>query len=250
MDHHTDLRSTARTGILLTVVLLVSLAGWIVLMAVQGAAISPDWSVRDYLAYASRGGFAYSGAYINALLFTAFAVALLILLCHRFRGDHPILSKVTMGFIPIYGVMNIVAYGSQVTFTPPFAARALALGDQGSMLAAVQAVHIYPGSIIGQMNALAYTVVGIPSVLLGIALWKTDWPGKTAAALLIVNAAACLLGTIGMAVGHTVLAFGTAAGGVLFTVAIVFLLVFFVREARTSAGRTDEHLTTATEANG
>ena len=234
MKFPADVRTTARIGIRLTVLLLFSLAGWIVLMAVQGAEVSPNWSVRDYLTYVSRGGFAYSGAYINALLFTALVVALLILLCHRFRGDHPVMSKVTMGFIPIYGVMNIIAYGSQVTFAPPFAARALALGDQGSMLAAVQAVHIYPGSIIGQLNGLAYTVVGIPSVLLGIALWKTDWPGKTAAALLIVNAAACLIGTIGTAVGHKVLAVGTAAGGVLFTLAIVFMLVFFIREAKTA----------------
>ena len=129
-----DGRHLGRVGCWVCGLLLVLLAGWLALMAVQARAFSPSFGPRDFVVYVSRADWVHGAVYLNAMAFTALAVALFALLNLRFRASHPMLTAISGGFVPVYGAMNITVYGSQLTAAPSFARRALALDDEPALL--------------------------------------------------------------------------------------------------------------------
>ncbi|MBN1607413.1 MAG: hypothetical protein JW940_12315 [Polyangiaceae bacterium] len=227
-----DSQPLGRIGAWICALLLVSLAAWIGLMAVQGATISPDWQMRDFVIYVAGGAAAHVASYLNATVFTLLAVMLFALLVSRFRTSHPILAVASLVLVPIYGVMNTLAYASQFTMAPELARQALSREDETALLLAAQLIHAYPGSLVGWVNALAYALLGIPSILMAVPLWQTCWRGRAGAGFLAASAGASLAGCVGMAMHNDLLGFGTLLGGLLFTLAVVFLLLFFAREWR------------------
>ena len=46
----------------------------------------------------------------------------------------------------------------------------------------------------------------------------------------MLNAIACIMGIIGIAAGNKIIGMGSAVGGVLFIIALVFLSLMFFRE--------------------
>jgi hypothetical protein len=93
-----------------------------------------------------------------------------------------------------------------------------------------QIIQQWPRSTISIVNNLAYAVLGIPSVIFGTLLLKSDSALRTGGALLALNGIACIAGFIGIAARITWLARGSVVGGVLFLLSLVFLSWSFLQE--------------------
>jgi hypothetical protein len=105
-----------------------------------------------------------------------------------------------------------------------------------------QFIQLAEHSTIAFINNYAYAILGIPSVLFGIAIYRME-PGLNASSsvkipglskatglLLVLNALACLLGIIGIIMGNQILAYGSAIGGGLFFLSLIGLSIIFWRD--------------------
>jgi len=210
-------------------IIAVQTMAWIVLMALSSAEIQPDWQASDYLAWSARGGVAYTLNYINVSLLTLEVVVLFSFLHEFLRSLRPWWALGGLLMVPIYGMLNLLAYSSQIRTVPMLAARALEDGQSPDWVA--ELIQANPASMVGYANGLAYAILGIPSIIYGVLLIRKAKP--YAGWLLLVNGAMCLLGILGYYTGNELLGMGLLAGGVVFLCALLAMVREF-RAAPTS----------------
>jgi len=124
--------------------------------------------------------------------------------------------------------MNLLVYSSQVTIlsnlADGFSAEKLTLPEINTISNWIQ---LMPGSVISMINATAYCILGIPSVLFGWAMLRENKNGKIAGILLILSALVSFTGIIGIIIKNKVMGYGILMGGLLFTIAVVFIYQMF-----------------------
>jgi hypothetical protein len=218
--------------------LFCSLLLWLGLMIAHAAQVGAVVTVEDAVGVARDLSALHYANYLNAVVFTGLTTALLAALYPYLRPTHPVLARVGVVFVPVYSLLNLVAYASQVTVLPLLAS---ALdGAHGSTYAVLvaEATQLRPTSVVGQLNGLAYAIIGIPSAAYGVALQGRGALARVAGCLLIANAVACVVGVAGVVAGHAALGLGSLVGGVLYTAAVPLLWLHFRREARQSGATT------------
>ena len=100
-------------------------------------------------------------------------------------------------------------------------------GNPAVFYVLTQFIQVNPHSLVGVINGFAYAVLAIPSVCFGLILLKQAKWGMVAAVLLFINAAACVLGFIGIAAALEALSLATLLGGFFFTAAVLFVYFLF-----------------------
>lgn len=78
-------------------------------------------------------------------------------------------------------------------------------------------------------NNLAYAILGIPSIIFGVILFKQDSWKRLAGFLMALNGVACIVGIVGIALGNSLLSTGSLVGGILFLFALIALSWTFLR---------------------
>jgi hypothetical protein len=220
------LKTIQNTSLVLTLLLIL----WVLFMVLLTSGISENWTSEDYLQFAKKNGLIYSLSYVNAVVFTVITMGLLGLLYLFTRNERPALSIIGIIFVPVYGVLNIFAYGSQITVVPQLLSSVSI--DQLTECRAdllVQWIQTKPQTTVGMINGAAYAVLGIPSICFGLALYKTIPFGKVVGWLLMINAILCSVGLVGYVTDNLTLANGIVAGGFLFTLAVFFIFLGFSR---------------------
>lgn len=218
----------------LAITCLIALLGtllWIVLMFAGGM---PPETFAQALAKAARLDMVFYLTYLNAaLLVTLPAIVLMILLYAFCKPVLPEWAAWTgVIFVPIYGVMNLFAYLSQVSLVPQL----VELSRQpGTRLLAESLLRLAlqeaPGSTVGFFNGLAYAILGIPSIIFGLALFKrSQITSKWGGSLLALSGLASILGIVGALTGIAVLKFGVVLGGGLYFLALPPLAWTFFKE--------------------
>jgi hypothetical protein len=81
----------------------------------------------------------------------------------------------------------------------------------------------WPASAVAFFNGLAYAILGIPSILFGLLLWKYPGALRWGGLLLALNGAACIMGVIGFLTGSALLSQGVMIGGMLFLLALFLI---------------------------
>jgi hypothetical protein len=206
---------------------------WIGILLAGGP---PPDNFEQALARASRLDALFYAAYLNAAFLITLPAIIMMTLLHRFcKPDLPEwASQAGSVFIPIYGGMNLFAYLSQVTLVPQLIELArqpeTRLPAEALLRLALQEA---PGSTIGFFNGLAYALLGIPSIIFGLALLRRhatllNWGGS----LLALSGVASILGIAGALTGNALLQFGVMLGGGLFFLALLPLIPAFFRESR------------------
>ncbi|MGD1994562.1 MAG: hypothetical protein PVI59_15310 [Anaerolineae bacterium] len=216
---HTLLGTISLICLIVTVVWLVL---FIYASATQGAVETPEQaldSVADL-------GLVHHLTYVNATLVTLSAVMLFAGLAVRCWSEASLWAAMGAAFVPIYGLLNLFAYLSQITIVP----RLAALRPAPDLLLA-QMVQAWPGSAVNILNNLGYAVLGIPSVIFGLLLGRQDPSLRLAGILLALSGVASILGMVGIAAQSAVLGLGSIVGGVLFLVALIPLSVVWLQEA-------------------
>jgi hypothetical protein len=208
------------------VVTLIWLALFIAGTAAEGAIESPE----EALASVSLLGPLHYATYVNAALITVTATMLFAGLALVCWSEDKLWTAMASAFVPIYGLLNLFAYVSQITIVPRLAALRPAVDP---LLA--QLVQAWPGSMVNVLNNLGYAVLGIPSIIFGVLLPRTDGSLRAAGALLAASGVASLLGIIGIASASPVLSFGSIVSGVLFLAALAPMSVVWLRRGAEAA---------------
>ena len=80
-------------------------------------------------------------------------------------------------------------------------------------------------TLIGYLNGLAYTILGIPSIIYGYLLFKQKI--RFSGLFLIASAIFDFCGITGYLIGNKTLAIGMILGGVAFTIALICIVIEF-----------------------
>ncbi len=188
---------------------------WVILMILGSVLNSPVPTIDGVPVFVQQISILHIITYINAAALTIVAVLLYFALYQYLKSDHPIMTALGLVCVPLYGIFNLFVYGSQITILP------LLIAQNSPNVA--NWLQVWPQSPIALLNQVAYALLGIPSILFGIALIRKDPAVRTAAVFLILNGVACILGLIGVLISNPILGMGSLIGGVLFLVGVAML---------------------------
>jgi hypothetical protein len=195
------------------------------------ASAGPLETFEQVSTHAARLGWLYYATYFNAALVTLSAVAFTSALYAWLKPKAPDWAMIGLVFVPIYGVLKLIAYRSQLSLVPAlFDLRANPHTLEMADILLRLTLQAWPASAVAFFNGLAYAILGIPSILFGLLLWKYPGALRWGGLLLALNGAACILGVVGFLAGNALLRQGVMAGGVLFLLALILLSWAFLRE--------------------
>ena len=208
----------------LSLITLISVTLWLIILIWDMATAGPLDSFQQVLAHAQKEDWKFTLTYLNAGIFTVGATALMAGIYSFVKPILPEWSMVGLVFVPIYGTLNLLAYLTQITLVPALlqAASDPVMADT-ALLLLQQTLQLLPGSAVGFFNGLAYAILGIPSIIFGVALTKID--GR----LIRISGWLLLLSGIASILGSTILAQGTLLGGVIFWLALFPMTLGFFR---------------------
>jgi hypothetical protein len=210
----------------ISLICLAVTAIWLVLLIYGIATRGLVETYDQALAYVADRDLLHTLTYANATLITLSVTMLLAGMYVLYGREAPLWAAMGVVFVPIYGLLNLFAYLSQITIVP----RLHGLRPASELLLA-QMVQAWPGSVVNVLNNLAYAVLGIPSIAFGILLGRRGaWP-RVAGILLALSGVANILGMIGIVAESATLGLGSLAGGVLFLAALFPLCMAWLREA-------------------
>jgi hypothetical protein len=204
---------------------------WLVFLIADMAAAGPLETFEQVSAHVAQLNWLHYATYFNAALVTLSAVAFISALYAWLKPQAPDWAVIGLVFVPIYGALNLVTYLSQVTLVPALFDLQTdpRYADTADLLLRLT-LQAWTASTLAFFNGLAYAVLGIPSILFGLFLWKYPGALRWGGLLLALNGVACILGVIGALTGSTLLAQGVMVGGVLFLAAVFPLAWGFWKE--------------------
>lgn len=223
---------TKLLGVLSLTCLIVTIL-WLVLFVAGMAFAGPLNTFEQVLAHVNKLGVLFYLTYANAALITVSAVMLFGALYIHYKAIAPEWSVIGVMFVPIYGALNLIAYLSQITVVPRLLElQALPEYQAFSQFLLQQTLQQWPDSTISIVNNLAYAVLGVPSIIFGILMFKTVSALRLGGVLLTLNGLACIIGFIGIAAQTTWLRQGSLIGGVLFLLALVPMSFVFLGQGK------------------
>ncbi len=198
--------------------------GWVILMIISTSSASPVKTIDDAVHSVTDTGGLFQLTYINAVLVTITATIFYCGLYSYLKSLNRDWSVIGFVFVPVYCLLNIVVYFSQITVIPRLNSL-IVEAENPEMYRAILGLFVqsWSGSVISVMNQLAYAVLAVPSVIFGMLLIKNKKISVPGGWLLLLNGVCCILGAIGTAANHGMLSSGSMAGGILF----IFALILF-----------------------
>ncbi len=215
---------TRATGIL-TLATMITTAIWAAIMVIDGATAEPIATLAEKIDSLGKPGFLFYFNYVNATLITILCTMLFTAFYLYCREDERFWSTIAAVFIPIYGLGNLVAYLSQVFVVP----RLLALHRVAETASTAEVLlgltlHTWPGSAVEALNGLSYAVLGIPSIILGVIMYRKAKGLRVGSVLLALSGVLSMIALVGVGLGSAVLASASPLGGFIFLVTLMFFL--------------------------
>ncbi|UCC16657.1 MAG: hypothetical protein JSU58_09880 [Dehalococcoidales bacterium] len=168
--------------------------------------------------------------YTNAALITVAGTMLFGGLFVYFNPVMPVWSLIALIFVPVYSTLNLTCYLSQVTIIP----RLVDFKKGGEYKVATdiligQITHAWPGSIVSFLNGLAYAVLGIPSIIFGLAMLDEVASMPVAGVLITFSGISSIVGFVSLVIRYPRLSSGLAVGGALFAFALIPMAIAFLQ---------------------
>lgn len=207
---------------LFTILWLVTL---VLTMQEKGSFIS---TFDEALIFVNKPSLLFYILYSNVVILTILNSILFALIYQFIKQRHAQLAITGIIFIPVYACYNLFVYCSQISIVQQI--QQLYLTTEYEQILPVflgQLIQIWDKSAMAFINNFAYAILGIPSILFGIAFYKSSKIGKLTGILLISNAIACIIGIIGIISGNILLSNGSIIGGVLFLFALFPMGIMF-----------------------
>ena len=204
---------------------------WALLLIYTTATSPTANTLSDQISIIENQGVLFILIYLNAGLLTlAFSASLsgLYLYC---RDAYPLWATLALVFIPVYAACNLVAYLSQVFVVPGLLQ--MAHDPQTASTAEIllrMAIHTWPGSIIEFINGLAYAVMGIPAIILGILISRKARGLLTGGILLALSGLLSIVALLGIGFANPIIKFISPLGGLLALASLILLALQFLRQ--------------------
>ena len=186
-----------KTAGIMTLLLFFTLIVWGIISSISIAEIEQYNSRREFVDFLTSSSLIYKLNYIIATALTFLTVAFFSSLYLDNKDKYPLLSLIGIMFVPIYAVLNIIIYSSQISIVPDIARH---INLEGNALLdhwVFQMIQSTYGTIFSKINAFAYAILGIPSLCFAAAIRRKDRMGKIAALLLTTYALFCTFAFIG-----------------------------------------------------
>jgi len=198
---------------------------WLILMILSVSMTGPVNSFEQAVSSVVDTGILFQLSYINAVFVTITTTIFFVFLynyCNSLDKDWSLIGFI---FIPVYCILNLIVYFSQITVIP----RLIALMNEPKYSEAYQVIlgqfiQGWSGSAVSVFNQLAYAILGIPSIIFGVLLIKSNRLSTLGGRLLTLNGISCIIGVIGTVANNRVLAIGSVVGGALFLFALIALV--------------------------
>jgi len=211
---------------------------WLGLLIAAMPRSGPPQSFEQALAIVGRMDALFYLTDANAILITLAASALyagLFAYCEPAAAGWSLVGFI---FVPVYCLLNLVVYLSQITVVPQLLAWQQAPEYQATAAVLLRlTIQQWPGSAVSVFNNLAYALLGIPSLIYGAVLARARGLLRLAGVLLALNGAACIAGLVGVVLRHPMLSLGSLAGGALFLLAMLPLSVALLRQGTRARAR-------------
>jgi hypothetical protein len=200
-----------------------STALWVVLMVVSMANMPPVETIEQMVVAIEAQGPLYAVLYGDSALLTLFAVLFMTALYDNCREMDPFWATIGFVFVPMYGIANLFAYLSQVFLVPTLLSLAHEpASQQTAMTLLALTIHTWPGSAIEGINALAYALLGVPSVIFALIGLRQSRLARVGGGLLALSGIMSMLALLGVLLSVAALAgLSGPAGGVFFVSAAV-----------------------------
>lgn len=221
-------RQISIVSIILAILTGIWILCMILLMQQQGSVIANFEDAYDFVK--DPGGLFYL-TYLNVVVLTIFDVVLFGMLYLYFKPVYPVMSLCGVLFVPVYAAYNMFVYISQVSVVQKIISIYDGVVSEEVMNVLLgQFIQLWEHSTMAFINNYAYAILGIPSVLFGIAIYRMKQGLSRATGLmLILSAFACLLGIVGIITGNQALSQGSAIGGGLFFLSLIGISLIFWR---------------------
>jgi hypothetical protein len=216
----------------LSLLCLVLTAVWLVLLIVSMAGKGPMDTLEQTIDAVAKAGTLDYASYVNMVLLTVLITALFTgLYIYSEKIDRE-LSLIGLVFVPVYCVLNLFAYLSQITLVPALIdLRGQAQYHDIATALLGQTIQYWQGSLVMVLNNLAYALLGVSSIVFGLLLLKRGKYARLSGALLALNGVACIIGEVGVVANNKLIGMGSLIGGALFLVALAPLTLMFLKES-------------------
>jgi hypothetical protein len=230
-------RLSRSLGLLTLLVALLTVA-WVIMMLLGELTTASGATLVDRVNAIEDHRLLFALNYANAGLLTLACVAMLGGFYAYTRGDSALWSAVAMLFVPIYGVCNALVYLSQVFVVPQLLdlyhdPQTAVLGETWLRLV----LHTWPGSAASFVNALAYAILAIPSIIFGLLLARGIYGARLGGLLLVASGLLSVVALAGLVFDEEALALLSPASGFVFLLGLLALSFHFLRASAPSDHR-------------
>ena len=197
---------------------------WLILFIYSLSIQGPIESSEAALASIANLTVLFYLTYANATMVTL-TVTMLLAGLGVYLQQYAVWSAIGLAFVPVYTVLNLFVYLSQITILPHL----VSLRPQSDLLLA-QLVQAWPGSAVNVLNNLGYAVLGIPSLIFGVLLFRSNRTMRLASVLLAVSGVASIVGFAGIILDVAQLSLGSIASGAIFLLFLIALGINLFRK--------------------
>ena len=206
---------------------------WIVLLIYSIIQSGPTETFEQAYNIASQAGLLFYLTYINSVFITLSATILFTGIYFFCKSTDPQLSLIGLIFIPVYCVFCLFSYFSQISIVPRLLSNFNLIGsDSNSSILIGQMLQGWQDSAVWIINNFAYAILGIPSIVFGISLFKREGVARTSSVFLILSGLFSILGIIGIVSQNKLLGMSSAVGGVFFIISFAYLSIMFFRNPK------------------
>ena len=218
-----DAISEYHLGVLVVLTAVLTIA-WLGLLMYSAYLTGFADTLGEAVANAIAHGWVFYVGYANVTLITIVAMTLFAGFYVYCRQAAPTWAVIGLVFVPVYGVLNLVVYVSQITFVPPLLDQYQANGTETTELLLTMWLQGWVGSLAWVLNNLAYAILGIPSIIFGILLGKQNASLQIGGWVLAASGIASIVGFGGIIVDYEPLTVGSVVGGALFLLGLLLLI--------------------------
>ena len=215
----------------LSLYLLLSTILFLVLFTIDMAGASQMDLFEQVLDRVAKQSILSRLAYANVTLLTIVTTMLMAGLYVFTKRLAPVWATIGLVFTPVYCVLNLFAYFSQITIVPRLLElRQLPQYQTAAEFLLRQLIQTWPASAVSIFNNTAYGILGIPSIIFGVLLYRIHPTFRVGAVLLAINGVMCITGVIGFVLNNQILMWGSMAGAVFYLLALIPLSLAFLRK--------------------
>lgn len=220
---------TRVTG-MLTMAVVITTAIWVVITIATEMTAAPVVTLEEKIESLGNLDFLFYFNYVNAAMITLFSIAMFTGFYLYCRDDDGFWSAIAIAFVPIYGMGNSMAYLSQVFVVPHLLD--LYRMPETTLLAKVLlglTIHNWSGTAIEALNGLSYAILGIPSIIFSVIMFRKARGLRVGSVLLALSGILSIIAVVGIALQNPILGMMSLVGGFVYLISLSIIGLFFLR---------------------